>query len=151
MSPDEKAPGYVLCAHCGEYEGKVACPDCRYLVCGPCALEGCARTRPGPRTGAFRSDGRVTVDHARGRFRCGEAEAAIGEVIEVIVETRRLRGAELQNEWRVRLVMGDRATDLIALVVRALDALGELDRLVAAQGEALARALGVPLRYEKGF
>jgi hypothetical protein len=47
--------------------------------------------------------------------------------------------------------MGDRASDLIALVVRSLDVLSDLDRLVTAEGESLSRALGVPLRFEKGF
>jgi hypothetical protein len=148
--PDLKEPGLVLCAHCGEYEARVACPDCRYLVCGPCALAGCARTRVGPSAEAFASEGRLRVDGLRGRFRCGDAEAAIADVIEVIVETRRLRGSDLTNEWRVRIVMGDRPTDLEALRIRSLDPLGELDRLVTAQGESLARALGVPLRFEKG-
>lgn len=149
MRPDEKQPGVVPCAHCGELQGKVACRECRFLVCGPCALEGCPRAvEP---EGEARSWESVRIDPTHGTLECEGDRALIADVIEVIVETERFAGwGELHYEYRVRVVLGDRQRDFMAVRIRSHDPMRDLDALVTARGAALALALGVKLRVERG-
>jgi len=103
MRPDEKQPGFVLCVHCGEYEGKVACRGCRYLVCGACALADCPEA-VAPSTnepGRFYAEP-VALDAATRTIQCNGQRARFDAVLEVIVETVVARGGELPFEYAVR-------------------------------------------------
>jgi hypothetical protein len=146
--PDDKQPGVVPCAHCGDYEGKVACRGCRFLVCGPCALDGCPREPPGVDARSWES---VAIDAARRIVECEGDSARIEDVIEVVVETERFAGwGELHYEYRVRIVLGDRQRDFMAVRIRSHNPMRDLDALVTNRGAALARALNVKLRVERG-
>ncbi len=147
--PVEKQPGFVPCRHCGEYEGKVACRGCHFLVCGSCALDGCPEAL-GPledRRG-FYAEG-VEVDAPARMLTCDGQLARFEDVLEVIAEAAPGRG-ELPWRYEVRIVLGDRPRDFVAVRIRSAWPMRDLDALVTARGEALARAIGVPLRVERG-
>jgi len=151
MRPDEKQPGFVLCVHCGEYEGKVACRGCRYLVCGACALADCPEA-VAPSTnepGRFYAEP-VALDAATRTIQCNGQRARFDAVLEVIVETVVARGGELPFEYAVRLVLGDRPGDFVVTRIRSAHPMRDLDALVTARGDKLARAIGVRLRIERG-
>jgi hypothetical protein len=151
--PGDKQPGIILCAHCASYEAKVACRGCRLLVCGSCALRGCTEEAH-PRTGGPlpRSwiDG-VSIDREAGTIECDGEKAPVEAVLEVIVESQQFAGwGDLNYEYRVRLVLGDRQGDFFAVRIRSRNPMKDLDDLVVARGEQLARMLGVKLRVERG-
>lgn len=149
MRPDDKQPGVVPCAHCGESQGSVGCRDCRFLVCGPCALAACPRAlNPADDARTWES---VSIDRAAGAIECNGERARIADVLEVIVETERFAGwGELHFEYRVRVVLGDRQRDFMAVRIRSHNPMRDLDALVTARGVTLADALGVKLRIERG-
>jgi hypothetical protein len=144
--PDEKDPGIILCAHCGEHEGKIACPACRFLVCGPCLDVACP-ARPDEEPPAVEE---VAIDHANRVVRFRDDSVRFADVLEVIVE-RVSHGpwSDLRYEYRVRLVLGSRTGDFAVARVRAAHRMRDLEALFLARGEALAAALGVKLRVER--
>jgi hypothetical protein len=148
--PDEKQPGFILCIHCGSYEGKVACRGCHYLVCGDCAMRGCPVQAP-PQNGegsrAWLES--VTIDPAARTISCDGDVARLDAVLEVVAEVEFAGWGDLHYEYRVRIVLGDRQNDFLAVRIRSLNPMKDLDALVTARGEALARALGVKLRVER--
>ena len=146
--PAEKQPGFVPCTHCGEHEGKVGCRSCRYLVCGACALAGCPRAID-ELTPTRGFDG-LAIDSAARTLSCDGDTARFEDVIEVIVETQRYSGwTDLHYEYRVRIVLGDRRSDFFPIRIRSLNPLADLNQLVVARGDTIARALGVKLRVDR--
>ncbi|MSP60381.1 MAG: hypothetical protein EXR72_08575 [Myxococcales bacterium] len=151
--PDEKQPGFVPCIHCGEYEARVACPGCRFLACGPCALSGCPEEEGAPiapRPASRQPDG-LSIDPVARALHCDGESARFEDVIEVTAEAEQFAGwGDLHYEYRVRIVLGDRQKDFLPVRIRSHNPMPDLDALVTARGDAIARALGVKLRIERG-
>jgi len=149
--PFERQPGYVPCHHCAAFEGKVACRGCRYLVCGTCALSGCPDEEASDGPEAARTFDSLRVDPVAGTFTCDGDRARIADVLEVIVECgKSLARGDLGYQYQVRIVLGDRAADFLPVRLRSRNPMRDLDRLVVACGDEIARALGVKWRVERG-
>src|SRR5262249_36490134 len=124
---------------------------CRFLVCGACALRGCPAAADPALDEAPRFYAEPVVVDAESRtVNCDGQRARFDAVLEVIVETRARAGGDLPFLYAVRIVLGDRPGDFVVTRIRSAHPMRDLDALVTARGEALARVIGVRLRVERG-